>query len=625
MPIHRLHGLVYPSDPGVSPDGSQVAFVVTTIDVEADQYRSQIWVHDPDGTRRLTSGESDESPRWSPDGRRVAFLRKDEEEEMGVPQVAVISVDGGDARVVTDFPLGVSGEPVWSPDGAWIAVTGSVWIDEWAGAGADERKRMPRRITRRTYRADGRGWVNDRRRYVYLVDPDGGSEPRRLTDGSEDESSPAWSPDGSKVAYLSDASPTPGYQPGASILEASIGGPRVDSPAPWGMWWAVGYRPDGVLHAIGHPGTDFPDHPLLWRFDPGPVCVNEGHPRAVFSPTVGSTRLAFRGDEAVVSNIDSGSVGVISVDPEGKVDDLVAERGVVTGFDVAGGTLAAVLSTVESPGVVVVDTDEGRQIIDDLGGPTVEAIVPDHFVVDGPGGPLDVWVYLPAGEETVPLLLNIHGGPSSQYGWGYFDEFQVYASEGYGVVATNPRGSAGKDRDFLRAVAGEGWGVVDVEDVDAAVEAALSRHPRLDPDRLGVMGGSYGGFLTAWIIAHQDGWSAAVVERALLSWPSFGGTSDIGGWFGDAYLGDPGLMWDRSPLRVAPRVQTPTLIIHSEEDYRCPIEQAEQYFDALLRNGVTAEFVRFPGEGHELSRSGRPRHREERFEAILDWLARWLT
>jgi len=225
----------------------------------------------------------------------------------------------------------------------------------------------------------------------------------------------------------------------------------------------------------------------------------------------------------------------------------------------------------------------------------------------------------------VPFLLNIHGGPASQYGWGFFDEFQVYADAGYGVVATNPRGSAGRDAEFLKAVSGEGWGTVDVADIDAVVAAALEKFPRLDPDRLGVMGGSYGGFLTAWLIAHQDRWQTAVVERALLSWPSFGGTSDIGGWFGDSYVGVADLQWNRSPLRVAHQTTTPTLIVHSENDYRCPIEQAEQYFNVLRRQRVVTEFVRFPNEGHELSRSGKPKHREERFEIILDWLERTLA
>jgi dipeptidyl aminopeptidase/acylaminoacyl peptidase len=197
------------------------------------------------------------------------------------------------------------------------------------------------------------------------------------------------------------------------------------------------------------------------------------------------------------------------------------------------------------------------------------------------------------------------------------------------VVACNPRGSSGRGADFLRAVTGEGWGVVDVADIDAAVAGALERHPRLDPDRMGIMGGSYGGFLTAWVIAQQDRWKSAVVERALINWASFAGTSDIGGAFPFMYTRESypeawETWWRMSPLAHAHRVSTPTLVLHSENDFRCPIEQAEQYFMALLRNGTTTEMVRFPGEGHELSRSGKPRHRKERFEAILDWHDRHL-
>lgn len=361
----------------------------------------------------FTTGETDSSPRWSPDGTRLAFVREVEDR----PQLAVIAVDGGEARVVTEFPLGVAGEPVWSPDGETIAIVGTVWVDEWVDVSPEERKRMPRRITRRDYRADGRGWINDRRRFLYLVDPDGGTEPRRLTDAVEDEAGPAWSPEGTKIASLSSTSPHPGYDPGAAVRVASVADGKTSEPAPWGMWSAVGYRPDGVLHAIGYPGTDFPDHPLLWRFEPEPICVNPGHARAVFSFAVGAARLAFRGDEAVVSNIDSGSVGVVAVTADGRVEELIGDRGVVSGFDVAGGTLAATFSTIESPGMLILESGAGRVVVDDFGGDQPETIRPEHFVVDGPGGPLDVWVYLPAGEGPVPLFLNIHGGrPASMAG-----------------------------------------------------------------------------------------------------------------------------------------------------------------------------------------------------------------
>jgi len=170
---------------------------------------------------------------------------------------------------------------------------------------------------------------------------------------------------------------------------------------------------------------------------------------------------------------------------------------------------------------------------------------------------------------------------------------------------------------------------VDVEDITAVVDQALRREPRLDPDRLGIMGGSYGGFLTAWTIARDHRYRSAVVERALTDWESFGGTSDLSRDFSGLYLypakaGDHEALWKASPMATASRVTTPTLIIHSESDLRCPIGQGEQFFTALLRNGVDVEMVRFPDEGHELSRSGAPRHRVERFEYILDWHARHL-
>jgi dipeptidyl aminopeptidase/acylaminoacyl peptidase len=230
----------------------------------------------------------------------------------------------------------------------------------------------------------------------------------------------------------------------------------------------------------------------------------------------------------------------------------------------------------------------------------------------------------------VPLLLNIHGGPASQYGDVFFDEFQVYVSAGYGVVGANPRGSSGRGSEWLNAVVGEGWGTNDLEDIHAVVEAALERYPRLDAERMGAMGGSYGGFMTAWLTAHDQRWASAVVERALLSFPSFFGTSDIGTSFGRRYTGAemPGgldRLWSKSPLAFAHQISTPTLILHSENDNRCPIEQAEQLFTALLVAGTATEFLRFPGESHELSRSGKPRHRKERFEAILDWHGRWLA
>jgi dipeptidyl aminopeptidase/acylaminoacyl peptidase len=238
-------------------------------------------------------------------------------------------------------------------------------------------------------------------------------------------------------------------------------------------------------------------------------------------------------------------------------------------------------------------------------------------------------VYLPETDGKVPLLLNIHGGPASQYGFGFFDEFQVYAGAGYGVIYTNPRGSQGYGEAFTRAVIGD-WGGGDFADVMAGLDEALRRFDFIDPERLGVMGGSYGGFLTSWTVGHTDRFKAGCSERAVNDQLGMFGNSDIGHLYNVVELGFlPWESWqvylDRSPLTYAKDITTPLLIIHSEDDLRCPIEQAEQLFVALKTLRKEALFVRFPDENHELSRSGKPRHRLERFRIILDWFGKYLA
>ncbi len=222
------------------------------------------------------------------------------------------------------------------------------------------------------------------------------------------------------------------------------------------------------------------------------------------------------------------------------------------------------------------------------------------------------------------MLLNIHGGPFSQYGPGYFDEAQVYTAAGYAVLQCNPRGSSSYGREHGLAIR-HAMGTVDLLDVMAFLDGACAAHPDLDATRTGVLGGSYGGYLTAWTIAHEHRFAAAMVERGFLDPASFVGTSDIGWFFADAYTGsDPAHMAGQSPMARLDRVRTPTLVMHSEGDYRCPLEQAQRYYVGLKQRGVPTEFVLFPGESHGLSRGGSPWHRRQRFEAILEWFNRYL-
>lgn len=622
-----LSRLSIPTDPRVTTDGSSIAFEVWTPDVDSDENRREIWVHRDGSASRFTKGPSDTMPRWSPDGSHLAFLRRIEGTG---PQVAVMPSNGGEAEIISDFAHGVE-DLEWSPDGQSLLAVAVTPLREWQGLDDDERGRKPRRIDSVPYRYDDLGWTHDRRRHLWLLDPEGTEEPHCLTPGDFDEESPAWSPDGKKVAFVSERSANKGLVRGNHIWEVDVETSELTRATDRGYWVLPSYSPTGVLHALGNTDFDFPIDSYLCRREPdGSMTILTGHlDRSALSLAAGRPTVRWDSEDALIGIEDSGAFGVIRVSPDARVSCVVEGRRVVTGFDVSGSTTFFTSTSWDSPGELFETDGQAETRITHLYTGDLDLVEPDHFRVNNGRGEIDVWVVLPEDGDSVPLLLNVHGGPASQYGFGFFDEFQVYAGAGYGVVACNPRGSSGRGIEHNRAVVGEGWGEVDYQDIRSALTDAIERHPRLDPDRMGVMGGSYGGFMAAWIIGREDRWSSAIVERALLSWTSFSGTSDIGGLFPEyyteaAYPEAWGKWWDMSPLSIAHQVSTPTLIIHSENDFRCPIEQAEQFFMALVRNGTPVEFVRFPNEGHEMSRSGSPRHRLERFEAILDWHERHL-
>jgi dipeptidyl aminopeptidase/acylaminoacyl peptidase len=299
----------------------------------------------------------------------------------------------------------------------------------------------------------------------------------------------------------------------------------------------------------------------------------------------------------------------------------------VQDYDARGGVVAAVVSDATSAGEVVVLRDGEETRVTDFGAALarsaslrpmeeLEATAPDGARVHG-------WVLKPPGPGPFPVILMVHGGPFAQYGWTLFDEAQVYVGAGYAVVMGNPRGSAGYGEAHGRAIVGD-FGNLDAKDVLALLDAALA-DPELDGDRVGVMGGSYGGYMTAWLVAHSDRFRAAISERAANAFDSFEGSSDIGWLFVRHYNGtDQERVLAQSPLTHVDRIRTPMLLIHSEHDWRCPVEQAQRLFVALKQRRVEVELLLFPGEGHELSRSGLPSHRIARFEAILDWWGRHL-
>ena len=622
------------SDPQIHPDGRRIVFVVTTIDLDEDRYRSSLWLWDGQA-RQLTFGLGDSAPRWSPDGGSLAFLRKGAE-RTDPTQLAIMPADGGEARVVTSFKLGAQA-PAWSPDGSLVMVLATEWHGEWAELDSDERKRRPRRITGFDARLDDEGWLHDRRTHAYLVGPDGETAPRRVGSSDEDETGAAWSPDGARVAMVTRRDNPRFLRSGVEVVEVDLDSGAETLRARGSGYYLADYDPSGTLYGLGDPTPDYPYLTSLWRLGDPPVNLTGHVDRSINDLAV---PIAMEGpiwleDGFLCGVADRGRGHVVAFDREGNTTTVLGGDRCVTGLSrSSSGRLAFTATDTACPGELYELTPGGeerrltdfnREIRSRVG-----SAAPAFFQVESaPGVEVDAWVYVPDGEGPFPVLLNIHGGPASEYGFYFFDEFQVYVAAGYAVVAANPRGSEGRGLDWLRAVIGGGWGVVDVEDVTAVVDEALRRDERLDPARLGIMGGSYGGFLTAWVIARDDRYRSAVVERALIDWESFAGTSDINRDFSGLYLhparpSDHPALWEASPLATAGRITTPTLIVHSEDDLRCPIGQAEQLFTALLRNGIDAEMIRFPDEGHELSRSGAPRHRVERFRHILAWHDRHL-
>jgi dipeptidyl aminopeptidase/acylaminoacyl peptidase len=627
------------SDPQLHPDGVRVAFVVSRMDLEKDRYQKQIWLWDGTEARAFTHGPADSRPRWSSDGTRLGFLRASGEE--GKPaQVAVMPVEGGEAAVITSFALGAT-EVEWSPDGSRLAVIGVEWAGEWAGLDDDERKRHPRRITRAGYRFDDLGWRHDRRSNAYLIDPAGGA-PLALSDGDFHDSGLAWRPDGGAVGFLGARHEQRGIDGATQAWEASVAGGEMRPLVAPGSWHALRYRPDGRVFLVGIPDSwDWPAVAGLWRLDEaGPVPVAAELDRSFDPPSPGvlpgGPQWAADGSCLCVIE-DRGRNRVVRVASDGTVTDLLGGDRAVTGLTARpdGSAFTFTATTPTDPGELWWWEGGEERCLTSLNADFRAAaglVAPEAFAVMSDGVDIDAWAYLPPGDGKVPLLLNIHGGPATQYGWGFFDEFQMYASAGYGVVACNPRGSSGRGRDFVRVPVGR-WveeRPPDLEDILAVADAALARFPRLDPGRQGIMGGSYGGYMTACILTVDERFRSAVPERGLYSYTSFAGTSDIGLRFPRMYLGDRDYgewdrLWAASPLARVGRVATPCLIVHSEGDARCPVEQGEQWFAGLIAHGVEAEMLRFPGASHELSRSGKPRWRRERFEAILDWHARHLA
>lgn len=626
-----------PSDAHLHPDGERVAFVATGMDLEADEYVRRIRLWDGGASRRLTSGRSDTHPRWSPDGETLAFLRKGPADEDRA-QVALLPITAGEAEVITDFELGVS-DFAWSPDGTRLVLQVAEYVDDLEDE--EERSRAPRRIPDPAFRYDNVGWTYDRRSRLWILDVATG-DTRRLTESDANETSPAWSPDGATIVYLSATDDDRWINPLGYVYTVPADGGEPTAVTPRGAWSWAGWSPAGELHVIGRAMDRWELEALpLQRLAPDGALVAitdldrnlmPGHPPGILA---GPRFLADGTVHCVLE--DRGAQRVISIAPDGTVGDVAGGPRVITGWDpTPDGDRAVFTATSPTEPGEVYRWDGGVETpltsLNEGFADAARLVEPHEFTYESDGHEIHGWVLLPPGDGAVPVLFTIHGGPATQYGWNFFDEFQVYVGAGYGVVAVNPRGSSGYGDDHVTVPLGR-WGdevPPDQADLQRAPYAAAERFPRLDTSRMAIMGGSYGGLSTVMVTSMDQSYRSAIAERGVYNWVSMAGTTDIP-WFVEVYLaetvlGDPEAIWRASPLARAHRVTTPTLVIHSESDFRCPIEQGQQLFSLLYHNGVETELLLFPpGEGHELSRSGSPKHRRERFEAILDWHARHLA
>jgi dipeptidyl aminopeptidase/acylaminoacyl peptidase len=636
-------------DPRVSPDGRNVAYVVNRIDGEANLYRAAIWVAPVDGSaepRRLTHGErSDHVPRWSPDGRWLAFLsNRDGEEKNAHDELYVLPADGGEPRRLTDGMEAV-GSIAWSPDSRRVAFARRVRDEAYEEE--DERRRAPRRFDRVFFKLDSVGWTGDRRKHLFVVGVDGEDE-RQLTEGDCENDGPAWSPDGSRIVFASMRGARWDVELADALYELEVDRDgaeprRLTQPDESGS--LASFSPDGSFIAYVHEredGTE-PHHSQI------AVMRADGSDRRVLTASLDrqcapyplGREPAWDGDRVAFGIEDGGNVHLYTVAADGSsAPELLAGGEHSIGlYDLVHGVIVYTASTHTRPHELFGGNGKRlTSVTDEFVGGREIAEVERFTAASADGTEVDAWLVRPPGfdeSRRYPVLLTIHGGPFTQYGTGFFDEVQVYAGGGYCVLFSNPRGGSGYSEQWGRAIrgpggdAGPGWGTVDYEDLLGVVDTALERFPFLDADRLGVLGGSYGGFMTSWIVSHTKRFKAALSERAVNHMVSAFGSSDVF-WIFERQFGGP--IWAdvddwlrMSPATYAQEIETPLLVVHSENDLRCNVEQGEHLFTLLRLLGKEVEMLRFPAESHELSRSGSPVHRVQRFEAILEWFGRYLS
>ena len=648
----------------LSADGQWVVYAART--VVRGAYRSHLWVVPYEGgrPRRLTAGAvRDATPTLSPDGM-VAFVRTPSDdlaqasrrgEDDRLPQVWVMPLAGSDARRVTHLPQGAD-TPRWSPDGRRIALLAHAGRERFAvGRQRPGRAVTARRVTRTDYRDDESGYLS-RRTHLWVVERRRGARPRQLTRGDFDVAEPAWSPDGSWLAFSSDTGPDANIAPRDTIHRVDAGGGDASQLASLrGNATHPAISPDGRWLAF--LGTDVVDPPedapeRLWVMPLGggaPRCLTKGLDHGIGCEAWADLVQAEDGQGPVW--LSTEEIGFV-VSKEGRnvpyraslageLRPLLAPGRVVgAGLRAAAGRVALSAGIDRRGADIYALEGAGRRAparprpVTEVGSSWQRRFpLPrwDELSVETPLGPMQVWVASPAdaGTRPLPTIVHLHGGPNGAWGPGGTMDATYLAGHGYRVVMPNHRGTVTFGSRWSAALRGH-WGEIDADDVHAALDAVVAAG-LADPDRVGVMGLSYGGFLAQWLVGVSDRFRAAVGENGVSNQVSAWANSYFGVHYSRRWrLGDPlsraGMlrMWRSSPLANVSRIRTPLLILQSEADLVCPASDNEQLFIALRTLGRETELVLYPEEHHEMKNDGRPDRRIDRMERILAWFDRWV-
>ncbi|MBK3495983.1 S9 family peptidase [Viridibacillus sp. YIM B01967] len=648
--LYALHSI---TNPQLSPNGEEAVFTRTYIDEEKNKYVAHLFHLDVESgaVTQWTYGENRvSSPSWSADGKSVAFLSNRNEQN----QIYIIATNGGEARQLTTLANGVS-QFRWSPCGKNIWFSGRLKEGKkFTDLVEKEEKKKPTAyiVDGMKYKADGKGLLPQGiYNQIGKIDVATG-DVQLFSEGNHHYSLEAVSHDGGKLVMSVNRAENKDFDFSQQIILVDIEtkeettifheeGHYGDAYFSYDDRYIAFYGSDRKYKNASHGAVYIYDteEQRYWNltqdFDApvGDAAVAD-HQQGATAPTVVWTEA----NDLYFQVSTMGDIRLYYATLDGAIYPASPEGEHVYGYDVErnGAFALLAISNPVLPGEIFkydVTTGASEQVthFNDDFVEEVELVQPEAISYKSSDS-LDVygWLMKPAQYEEgkkYPLIVEIHGGPHTMYANSFFHELQLLAAQGYGVLYVNPRGSHGYSQEFVDAVRSD-YGGGDYEDVMAGIDAVLAEHSWIDKERLGVTGGSYGGFMTNWIVGHTNRFKAAVTQRSISNWISFFGVSDIGYYFTDWQMGtdmkDVEKLWQHSPLKYAENVETPLLILHSEKDFRCPIEQAEQLYITLKSMGKETQFVRFPDADHNLSRTGLPSLRIERLAQITGWFEKYL-